>query len=89
MPYIDSESRKALDDHIDAMLLFLHSQGDHNYVITRLIHGYITAHGLRYSTLNDAVGILECVKQEFLRSVVGPFEQIKKEVNGAISELDS
>ena len=88
MPYIDKDSRKVLDDHIDALLLFLHAPGEHNYVITRLIHGYITVHGLRYRTLNAAVGILECAKQEFLRTVVGPYEKIKAKENGSISLLD-
>ncbi len=38
MPHTDQESRKVFDYHIDALSLFLHSPGDYNYVITRLIH---------------------------------------------------
>jgi hypothetical protein len=66
----------------------LESKGDYNFAISLLIHTYIQRNGLRYVNLNDAVGILECAKQEFIRTVVSPYEDEKIRENGPVSELD-
>ena len=99
MPYIDPKAREVLDTHIDAMRMFITQKGEYNYIITRLMHEFITCYyasyqrsekrGPCYDAFNDAVGILECAKAELLRAVVGPYEQKKKEVNGNISMLDT
>ncbi len=99
MPYIDQAARKVLDDHIDAMLMFVHEKGEYNYIITRLMHDFIQGYNAAskwpedgracYDSLNDAVGILECAKQELLRTVVGPYEESKRKANGNISVLDA
>lgn len=92
MPYIIPERRKELDEAIDALsqLLIEYSDvGDYNYTITRLVHEYIRDNGIRYKNLNDVVGILECAKQEFIRTVVSPYEQKKLVENSSVSELDS
>ena len=96
MPYINQKVRKLLNDHIDAMLMFTHEKGEYNYIITRLIHHFIKSYNATfkrvnypcYDSLNDAVGILECAKQELLRTVVGPCEESKRKANGNISVLD-
>jgi hypothetical protein len=91
MPYIKKEQREKLDGRIDSIAEMLNenmSDGEYNYVITKLIHNYIKNAGLRYSTLNSAVGILECAKAEFIRTVVSPYEDQKIIDNGFISELD-
>ena len=98
MPYVDKKAREVLDHHIDAMCMFVHQKGEYNYIITRLIHHFIIDYVARfkrfekrgpcYDAFNDAIGILECAKQELLRAVIGPYEKQKKEANGNISLLD-
>ena len=98
MPYIKQDRKKELDPAIDALIkdLFydggrtaLHNdEGEYNYVISRLIHAYVKRAGLRYRHLNAAVGILECAKAEFIRTVVSPYEDKKIEENGPVSDLD-
>ncbi len=88
MPYITSEQRVEIDHYINNMPSPL-SAGEYNYAISRLIHHFITDEGLCYETLNAAVGILECAKQELFRTVVGPYEEKKKQQNGSVSTLDA
>ena len=93
MPYIKRERRKELDAAIDELsdklLMYgYENMGDYNYVVSKLIHEYIIAVGLRYKNFNDIVGMLECCKAEFIRTVVSPYEDEKLISNGFISELD-
>ncbi len=88
MPYITPKQRVKIDHYINNMPSPL-SDGAYNYAISRLIHHFITDNGLCYETLNAAVGILECAKQELLRTVVGPYEDKKRKQNGSVSELDA
>jgi hypothetical protein len=53
--------------------------GDMNYVITRMIK---EVYPLRYFHINRAVGLLECIKQEFYRRVAAPYEDTKIKENG-------
>lgn len=88
MPYIDIESRERITPAVMELMTKLETKGDYNYAISRLIHTYIERKGLRYEHLNDVVGILECAKAEFIRTVVSPYENEKIEANGPVSELD-
>lgn len=91
MPYITKPDRNKLDSEIDAVLAKLaiaNHEGEYNYVITRLIHGFVIDNGLSYKILNAAQGILDCAKDEFSRTVVAPYEDIKALENGPISDLD-
>jgi hypothetical protein len=40
--------------------------------------------GLSYKSINDVIGVLECVKQEFYRRIAVPYEDKKIEQNGDI-----
>lgn len=86
MPYIK-------DKQIRAALWFGElvpsNSGELNYLITSLCHRYIQDEGLRYATLNEVVGVLECAKAELLRVVVGKYEDKKRLANGSVSELDA
>ena len=93
MPYVTQERRRELDAAIDKLSekLLMHgyeNMGDYNYAISKLIHEYIIAIGLRYKHLNDVVGMLECCKAEFIRTVVSPYEDKKIAENGFVSDLD-
>lgn len=97
MPYISQTRRNELDHHINELCGVLAesfdpediSSGDFNYAITKIIHHFILVKGLRYENLNSAVGILECAKQEFIRTVVSPYEDKKIAENGCVSSLDN
>ena len=91
MPYIKQSRRDELNGSIRDLLNKLGveaSAGDLNYCISMLIHFYVHPKGLKYESLNAAVGILECAKQEFIRKVVSPYEDKKIAENGNISQLD-
>ena len=91
MPYITQEQRDKLDPLIDALSEMLKDhdigpevKGEYNYVITRLIHGYIKSNGMRYHHLNDMVGVIECVKLELYRKKITPYEETKILENGDV-----
>jgi len=88
MPYIADEGRESLDGEIDRLAESINSKGEMNYAITRLIHNYINKNGMRYDTLNDAVGILQCAQLELYRHVIGPYEDVKIELNGDIGVIE-
>jgi len=86
MPYI-----KSIIDRTDLVLGNRNPKnpGELNFVLTTIIHNYIKEEGLKYTTLNEAIGVLECAKLELYRMVVSEYENKKRLENGAISELDS
>jgi hypothetical protein len=89
MPYIGVEKREEISPAVMELMTKLESKGDYNYAISLLVHTYIQRKGLRYEHLNDVIGILECAKQEFIRTVVNPYEDEKAQLNGSVSELDA
>lgn len=98
MPYIKQEDRALLDAVVaqftDAEGLKqdatsrLFSEGEMNYLITKIIHIWLNHRGLNYSSLNAAIGVLECAKQELYRQIAAPYEDKKKQENGPVSNLD-
>jgi hypothetical protein len=93
MPYIKKIDRKKFEDVLNSYKnLPEHiTVGELNYLITSLLN--ITVHDtiqmspdgrLDYKTLNAIIGVLECVKLEFYRRVVVPFELAKEEINGDV-----
>ncbi|MBW1727610.1 MAG: hypothetical protein JRJ62_08510 [Deltaproteobacteria bacterium] len=87
MPYINRNARKMFDDAPKSVTPNV--PGVLNYEITKIIHNYIEYQGLRYQVFNEVIGVLECAKLELYRMVVASYEDIKREENGPISELDS
>lgn len=84
MPYIDREDRVFFDEKLTFKVTALHTPGDLNYCITKLINHYISAHGKSYTTLNAAIGVLECAKMELYRRIAAPYEDQKIQVNGDV-----
>ena len=87
MPYIDKESRSYWDDKSKDLIDSIHNNvdpGKMNYIITKLILKYINSKGIRYTNYNEAMGILECVKQELYRKAVAKYEDSKCVDNGEV-----
>jgi|TARA_R110002020_G_scaffold137796_8_gene307407 hypothetical protein len=86
MPYIKPEHRKEVEDALEGVgLNFVPKDaGQLNYVITVLIDNYIRAYGKNYANLNTIIGALECCKQEYYRTIVGPYEDMKIDENGDV-----
>lgn len=85
MPYIDQLSRARLEviDVREPIDSNPKTPGDLNYLITSLIDEY-TKGQLSYSTINEVMGVLECVKQEYYRRVAVPYEEEKRSLNGDV-----
>jgi hypothetical protein len=87
MPYVKEELRTALE--------FLNpmpsNAGELNYAISHLCHRYIveTRKGVSYANCNEVMGVLDCAKLEFYRTVVAPYEDVKMAENGPVSALDA
>lgn len=80
MPYVKSEDRSRLDKG-DAPK----EAGELNYAITKLIDEYLKYKGgIRYSHLNEIVGVLECAKLELYRRIAAPYEDKKIDENGDV-----
>jgi hypothetical protein len=88
MPYINPEKRQELDGIVDELSSKIESGGDLNYVITRLAHRRLQELGHRYGSMEQVVGTLECAKMELYRVVAAPYEDIKIEENGYVTETD-
>jgi len=88
MPYIKQEDRKRYDELIVDLAIVLGEipeedrDGHINYVITKLFK--ILYAPPKYKRYNRAMGVLECIKQEFYRIFIAPYENIKIAENGAV-----
>ena len=87
MPYIKERDREKLDPLIDLLLKEIDSEvGKGNYVITKIaqrIAGKYTVYH-SYTSLNSAIGMLECAKMEYYRRLVAPYEDLKIKENGDV-----
>lgn len=87
MPYIKPERRGKYEEVIGKLVAILKSlppeevDGELNYVITKLLK---EVYPLRYYHINKAIGVLECVKQEYYRRVAAPYEDQKIKENGDV-----
>ena len=92
MPYVQQPKRDVLDPIINDLHNALvglelddpsnNFEGNMNYIITKLITVCYTA--TSYREINDVVGMLECVKQEYYRRVAAPYENMKAHDNGDV-----
>jgi hypothetical protein len=77
MPYI-----KHRRDFLEVHPREAESAGEVNFVITSILGSYIKVPN--YQTYNEVVGVLECVKQELYRRVIGKYEDQKIRENGDV-----
>ena len=87
MPYIKPERREKYNRVLAELIGILKTlpveevDGELNYVVTKILKG---VYPLRYFHLNKAMGVLECVKQEYYRRVAAPYEDIKIRESGDV-----
>jgi hypothetical protein len=81
MPYIKQEDRKVFEDFLRSCPI-ISSPGQLNYIFTMLCRFYIQKP--TYTSINDAIGALECVKLELYRRLAVPYENEKVSQNGDI-----
>ena len=87
MPYIKKSRREAIfSDSITDYDNSLQNAGELNFALHVIIFEYLDKHGLNYQSLNDIVGVCECVKLELSRRVIGIYEDIKIQENGDLDE---
>ena len=87
MPYIKKEDREFYDGIVNELADLISKRdvelqdGDMNYIITSLIK---KIYAVKYKDINRAIGMIECVKQEYYRRVAGPYEDEKIKENGDV-----
>lgn len=84
MPYIVQNIRDELDPEINHLSISIASEGELNYVITKLCKAYCENQGGNYAANNAVVGVLECAKIEFYRRNTVPYEETKIGENGDV-----
>lgn len=86
MPYISQEDRTILHPIVDVTENIVGnrgiSNGDLNYLFTKLAQVYLKRHGTSYNTISDVVKAFECAKMEFYARVARPYEDEKIKQNG-------
>lgn len=81
MPYITEKRRERVEAGDGPATV-----GELNYQITCDCMSYMLSAGIEpsYSAMNEIIGVLECVKQEFYRRVLIPHEEEKIKQNGDV-----
>lgn len=90
MPYIHPLERMKYDQPLNQLITALldlrsnneNKMGDLNYCLSTLIWKWWKSHPSSYASANELIGVLECVKQEFYRRQVAPYEDAKCQENG-------
>lgn len=85
MPYIKPEDRLKFKDTLPEVIGILQEggckPGQVNYVISSIIWELFET-SPSYTTANNLMGVLECVKSEFYRRKVEPYEDEKMKQHG-------
>jgi hypothetical protein len=87
VPYVKPEKRVKYKKALDELIGILKSlpaeevDGELNYVVTKILK---QIYPLRYFHINKAIGVLECAKLEFYRTVAAPYEDKKMKESGDV-----
>ena len=85
MPYITKINRNVFKKGLEILSGLVVTPGELNYLFTMLANDYINQKKSKsYQYINDAIGALECTKQELYRRVAAPYEDIKIVNNGDV-----
>lgn len=79
MPYIPEKRREEIlaGD-------FPATPGELNYRVSQILDQYASNHKPSYTVFSEVIGVIECVKLEFYRKVVSPYEEAKESANGPV-----
>lgn len=83
MPYIKSDDRFKFNLGLFE-LPNCKTPGELNYLMTRICQDYLKEVGKSYTSMNAVIGVLECVKHEFQRRLLDPYEDGKIKENGDV-----
>jgi hypothetical protein len=83
MPYVLPGVREDYSEGLE-LLPPTTDPGDLNYLITTLCVRHLKKIGIKYDTLNEVIGVLECAKQEFYRRMVAGYEEVRRLKNGDV-----
>jgi hypothetical protein len=86
MPYINKDSRERFDVIVDKFILEIKNDvmsGDLNYLVSSFLWK-LFQNNKSYSSINQIIGVLECVKLEFYRRQAAPYEDTKLGTHGDI-----
>ena len=91
MPYIKQYDRAKFKNFLDSFDALIITQckgtlspGEMNFLFTSMILTYLKYSGINYIQINQMMGILENVKQEFYRRVAVPYEENKIKESGDV-----
>jgi len=62
----------------------IHNVGELNFAITKLILDYVKFDGVSYKSINEVIGVLQCVQLEFYRRLAVPYEECKRVEHGDV-----
>ncbi len=82
MPYIIGKQRIKLDKLTQGVPYAELSEGELNYLITRIL--IIWANPINYARYNAVMGVLDCIGKEFYRKVIAKYEDTKCLLNGEV-----
>lgn len=80
MPYITQAQRELFSDPATKPT----KPGELNYLITKLVDSFLVMSGVSYTSLNAAIGVLECAKLELYRRIAADYEDQKMSDNGDV-----
>lgn len=92
MPYIKPHQRHYFAWPLERLkdVVATATPGELNYLLTEIVKYWVLCQNeASYSHLNTAVGVLECVKQEFYRRLAVPYEDKKAKENGDVYRAPS
>lgn len=87
MPYIE-KNRAELDRLAEIAASEAFSDGQMNYLITRIVNIHYGLKDANYEQIQKATGLLECVKLELYRRKAAPYEDRKIAQNGDVPEYE-
>lgn len=86
MPYIKQDRRKHFEKNLLPAIRqeTIANPGELNFLICKMIDAYLSKRSIKYTILNEVMGVLSGVAKEFYRRVVVPYEEKKMEENGDV-----
>jgi len=85
VPYIEESERDRFAG-VNTFGYACNKAGELDYVITRIIQGYMKKNGVSFATFAVIAGVLVLVLFEFVRRVVNDYEDMKIKDNGDVYE---